>query len=81
MARNLGLIVLAGGAAIIGLSFFMRKGEDEDKNIAVIVEAKITAEDKNKEVSPIVNNPGGLNVKPVRLSTVFANYAYGPYRG
>lgn len=77
MARNLGLIVLAGGAAIIGLSFFMRKGEDEDKNIAVIVEKKITA----KEVSPIDNNPGGLNVKPVRLSTVFANYAYGPYRG
>jgi len=55
--RNFGLVLLAGGAAIVGLGFFMRKDEDgEDANMAPIDRTK------PKIADPITQNPGELNL-------------------
>ena len=72
MMRNFGVILLAGGAAIIGLGFFMRK-DDGDKpadNTPPIDPTKAT-------VAPLPKkNPGGLNVTTaVRIVTVNAIYS------
>jgi len=72
MAKNLGLMLVAGGAAIIGLGFFMRK-DDGDKpadNTPPIDPSKAT-------VTPLPKkNPGGLNVTTeVRIATVTAIYS------
>ena len=70
--RNFGLILLAGGAAIAGLGFFMRKGEDDDTddNIEGIDPSKA------KQAPAIIERPGNLNVTTeVRIATVSAIYS------
>ena len=71
--RNFGVILLAGGAAIIGLGFFMRKGEDADDT-----DENIQAIDPSAAKHPpaMIKRPGNLNVTTgVRIATVTANYS------
>ena len=70
--KNLPMLLLAAGAAIIGLSFFMGKERGKD-------DGPFTATDRGKALiaRPIVKNPGGLNVREVRIATVTATYARG----
>ena len=70
--KNFGLILLAGGAAIAGLGFFMRKGEDDD------TDEHIEEIDRSKAQPsrPILKRPGNLNViTEVRIATVSAIYS------
>jgi len=71
MMRNFGVILLAGGAAIVGLGFFMRKGEDKpDDNVTPIDSSKATV------AKLPLKNPGNLNVTTeVRIATVTAIYS------
>ena len=69
MMKNLPMLLLAGGAAIIGLSFFMGKGDDKpDDNVTPIDRGK------SQHPPPIVKNPGGLNVGEARIATVTTTY-------
>ena len=73
MMKNLPMLLLAGGAAIIGLSFFMRKGEDADDT-----DENIQAIDPSAAKHPpaMIKRPGNLNVTTaVRIVTVNAIYS------
>jgi hypothetical protein len=68
--KNFGLVLLAGGAAIVGLGFFMRKGEDADDTGENIQEIDPS---KAKQAPAIIERPGKLNVTTeVRIATVTA---------
>ncbi|PCJ09223.1 MAG: hypothetical protein COB10_11495 [Planctomycetota bacterium] len=68
--KNLPMLLVAGGAAIVGLSFFMGKGEDADDNITEIDAGKA------KHPPPMTKRPGNLNVTTeVRIVTVSAIYS------
>ena len=73
MMRNFGVILLAGGAAIVGLGFFMRKGEDADDTDENVKEIDPS---KAKHPPPMIKRPGNLNVTTeVRIATVTAIYS------
>ena len=56
--KNFGLVLLAGGAAIVGLGFFMRKDGDSDGD-----DANLAPIDSTKQIAkPILQNPGELNL-------------------
>lgn len=71
MMKNLPALLLAGGAAIVGLGFFMQKGEP------ALPETGVTPVDSNKRIAPvIVKNPGQLNVtSEVRIDQVMGIYS------
>ena len=75
MMKNLPMLLLAGGAAIIGLSFFMGKGDDKpddkpDDNVTPIDPSKA------KHPPAMIKRPGNLNVTTeVRIVTVNAIYS------
>ncbi|MAH45931.1 hypothetical protein CMI37_08870 [Candidatus Pacearchaeota archaeon] len=70
--KNFGLVLLAGGAAIAGLGFFMRSDEDEpdtEANVTQIDQGKARIAGESRE------RPGNLNViDPVRIRAVTAIY-------
>jgi hypothetical protein len=71
--KNLPMLLVAGGAAIVGLSFFMGKGEDADDTDDNITEIDAG---KAKHPPPMTKRPGNLNVTTeVRIVTVSAIYS------
>ena len=71
--RNMALFLVAGGAAIVGLGFLMRKDEDAEDT-----EENIEEIDPSKAVQApaSIERPGNLNVTTeVRIATVTAIYS------
>ena len=69
--KNLPMILLAGGAAIVGISFFAQKDKADKADKAV---KQLDWRKKIWATEIPVKNPDGLNVEMVRIRSVSPIY-------